>query len=232
MFVKNAGEIKAIAFDIDGTLYSERKLYGRMFGEFLRNFSFFYHFLQVRKALHKKGFVGAFYEEQNRMMAERLRCSEKEAQEKISSVVYDGLKPHFAKIRCFKDVPDTFRLFKEAGFKLALLSDFPPKQKGNVWGCAKYCDVILGSEETGALKPAKEPFLALAKKLEVKTEEILYVGNSIKCDIIGARRAGLKSARLLSFFDFLFQTFSKKADIHFHSYRQLQQIVLECPKFH
>lgn len=232
MFVKNIGEIKAIAFDIDGTLYSERKLYRRMLGEILRNFSFFYNFFRIRKTLHRKGFVGSFYEMQSRMMAQRLRCGEKEAGEKIRSIVYDGLKPHFEKIRCFKDVVETFRLFKQAGLKLALLSDFPPEQKGNIWGCASYCDVIMCSEEAGALKPAKEPFLLLSKRLKVKAEEILYVGNSVKFDVSGARRSGLKSALFLPFFHFLFQVFSKKADIHFYSYRQLQRIVLECPKFH
>ncbi|MFC2603396.1 MAG: HAD family hydrolase, partial [Treponema sp.] len=89
------------------------------------------------------------------------------------------------------------------------------------------CDVILGTEFLGALKPAPYSFLETAKQLGVKPEQVLYVGNSIKYDVAGARRAGMKSAYLLTGWRKLFRCRVKSADICFSSYRQLQNIMLK-----
>ena len=108
-----------------------------------------------------------------------------------------------------------------------MLSDFPPEQKGRVWGIRSLCDVCIGSEESGALKPSKYPFGILARKLGVKESEILYVGNSIKYDVRGANNAGLKSAYLQKGFRALFNIPLKEADISFKSYKQLRKILLD-----
>lgn len=93
-------------------------------------------------------------------------------------------------------------------------------------GSRKFCDVVLGSEGCGALKPSVYTFGTLAEKLGLKSEEILYVGNNIKADIIGARNAGMKTAYLMPFWRRLFGLKLRHADISFKNYRQLQEIVL------
>ena len=69
-------------------------------------------------------------------------------------------------------------------------------------------------------------FLKMAEILGVAPEKILYVGNSKKYDVIGSKRAGMKSAYLLSGFKRIFKLKDKDADISFCNYRQLQDIVL------
>jgi len=115
---------------------------------------------------------------------------------------------------------------KDSGLKIGILSDFPPEQKEDIWGIRELCDVCIGSEESGALKPSKYPFGILAQKLNLKPEEILYVGNSKKYDVLGAKNAGMKSAYILTGFRRLFNLKLKEADFSFKSYRQLKNIVL------
>lgn len=219
--------IKVIAFDIDGTLYPAGALYRRLLFYVLKNLKFYLSFSKVRRTLHKTAPLPDFYEYQGRLLAERLGCSAAEARGKIDAIVYKGLTPYLEKVKPFKYVEEAFIKFREAGYKIVLLSDFPPEQKGNVWGLAQYCDLIFGSEALGALKPSKYPFGAMTIAAGVKPEEVLYVGNSIKYDVQGANAAGMKSALIISKFKRLFSRKAKQADICFSNYRQLINIVLQ-----
>ena len=219
--------ITAIAFDIDGTLYASHSLYCRIIPHFLKHLRFYLKYNKVRKLLHHTAPLAHFYEYQARNLARLTGDSSEVAAQKIKSMVYDGMKPYFDKIKCFDYVPEAFQKFKEAGLKVAILSDFPPEQKGEIWGVKQYCDVILGSEEAGALKPSKYPFGILAQKLGVNPEQILYVGNSVKYDVEGAKNAGMKTAYILPWWRRVLGLSLPGADISFSSYRQLVDIVLK-----
>ena len=56
----------------------------------------------------------------------------------------------------------------------------------------KIIDVILSSVEVGYRKPNINGYIILSKKLEVQTNEMIYIGNEEK-DIIGANKAGIIS---------------------------------------
>jgi putative hydrolase of the HAD superfamily len=220
-------DYKAIAFDIDGTLYPSWVFNFCVAPYFLIHLPFFLKYAKVRHILHRTAPLADFFEYQGRLLAHELGCSVAEAEEKICRLIYTGLKPFFRFVRPFPQVKETFRKFHEAGYKIALLSDFPPEQKGNLWGIRPYCDEILGTEQIGALKPSVYPFGVLAMKLGVKPSEILYVGNSVRYDIEGAHNAGMKTAYLLPFWRRLFCMTATPADISFKSYRHLQNIVLQ-----
>ena len=142
-------------------------------------------------------------------------------------MAYTGLAKYFKNIKTYEDVYETFEKLKEAGYRLALLSDFPPEQKGELWGLKPFCDKILSTEKIGALKPSKYPFGILAMELGVKPEEILYVGNSAKYDVLGAKNAGMKTAYLEPLWRRLFHKPLKDADISFKNYRQFQEFALK-----
>ena len=219
-------KIKAFAFDIDGTLYNSSKLYFMMIPYILRNLSFYIQFAKVRKQLHKTAPVADFYEYQARLLAINLKCSPNEAKTKIQKIVYDGMKKFFNKIKPYPYAKECIQSLKNAGYKIAILSDFPPEQKGDIWGIKDLCDVCIGSEESGALKPSIYPYGILSQKLNLKNEEILYVGNSKRCDVFGASNAKMKTAFILSGLRKIFNIKYSKADICFKNYRQLQNIVL------
>ena len=219
--------IKAVAFDIDGTLYPSWRLYIRMGGYFFKNLLFYRKFNKVRGRLHRTAPLPDFFEYQSILLSEETGLPVKEARQKIRDICYDGLMPFFRKVKPFHGMYESILALKKAGLKIAILSDFPPEQKEDIWGVRDLCDVCIGSEESGALKPSIYPFGILAKKLELAPHEILYVGNSIKYDVLGAKHAGMKAAYIMTGLRRIFSVRCKHADFSFKNYRKLTQIVLE-----
>jgi putative hydrolase of the HAD superfamily len=143
----------------------------------------------------------------------------------VERVVYRGLAPYFDQVRPFPGALDTVRAFKAAGLKIGILSDFPPEQKGSLWGLTPLCDAILGSEALGALKPSPVPFLRLIEALDTDPARILYVGNSLRSDIRGAKQVGMQTAWLTSRRGFGEHN-PCPADFCFTRYGQLREFVL------
>jgi putative hydrolase of the HAD superfamily len=228
------GGIKAVAFDIDGTLYPAWRLNLLALPYVLRHLRFFMNYNKVRSAIHKEirsqfaqgpapqhngNTDRSFFQEQAERLAGVSGITPPEALKQMEEIVYKGLVPFFKKITPYPFAREAIEAFHEAGLKIGLLSDFPPEQKGDVWGIAPLCDVILGSEKLGALKPSLVVFDALRDALGVEAEEILYVGNSLRADIVGAKNAGMKTA-------WLSKKSAPEADFCFTSYRQLKNFVL------
>jgi putative hydrolase of the HAD superfamily len=160
-------------------------------------------------------------------MARYLDLSVAETRSLIDLKIYEGWKPLFARVQPFPHLDSTFRAMQDAGLKIGLLSDFRPDQKGDIWGLSPFCDAIIGSEESGALKPSPVPFKALATALGVNCERILYVGNSVRSDVEGASAVGMKTACIINPIASFLGFKARGADISFASYRQLTRIVLE-----
>ena len=219
-------DIKAVAFDIDGTLYPSLSLYWRLVPYIIRHFRFYLHYNKVRKIMHRTAPLPDFYEYQARLLASELGCSSNRAKAMIKVIAYDGLRPYFKKIKPFKHVLEAFKALREKGYKIALLSDFPPDQKGDIWGLIPYCDLILGTEEIGALKPSKYPFGIMSIALDLEPGQILYVGNSVKFDVRGANYAGMKSAIIVSPIKKIFSKKIKEANISFSNYRQFLNFMI------
>ena len=224
---KNHPEIKAVAFDIDGTLYPDSRLYIRMAFYFVKNLKFFLHYNKIRKILHRTAVLADFFEYQGRLLAEELSISNDEAKKMIEEKVYKGLEPFFVNLKPYPYIKETFEKFKAKGLKLGILSDFPPEQKKDIWGTAPLCDVVMGSEKTGALKPSIYTFGSLIAELDLPAENILYVGNSISSDVKGAKAAGMQTAYLAPRWRLLFKKLPNEADFSFRNYRKLQEYVLK-----
>ena len=239
---KASKSIKAVAFDLDGTLYPNYRLYCRLLPRFFIHPFFYRAFMAARHELHSgsadpQGFTkstpsgGAlsFYEKQALLMARFLGKDPEKTRIKMDRLIYRGWERVFSRIRLFPRVKETLSAFRTAGLKLGMLSDFPPVQKVSLLGLDGCFDVILAAEETGALKPSGIPFAILARELAFDPGEILYVGNSPRFDTEGAKTAGMKAALIRRG---LFSTGRVKkndtggADFVFRDYRQLQEYVL------
>lgn len=224
--------IDAIAFDIDGTLYPNYRFNFKLIPFLLTNARFLARFGIVREEIRTRQESNPtekaedFFQLQAELLAKMMGISAQECKIVIEKKIYNGWKPLFLKVKPFKHAKESIEMFKNSGLKIALLSDFLPDQKGDVWGIAPLCDVVLGSEETGALKPSPIPFQSLAEALGVSPSRILYVGNSIRSDVRGASRAGMKTACIQSPLAAFFNRKVSGADISFYSYRQLLKIVL------
>lgn len=226
-------DIDAVAFDIDGTLYPNLALYLRLIPFFVHNRRLMSEFGQVRREIrrwqheHPQEVHQDFMLWQAQLLSRRLGCTAEEAGALLDERIYKGWIPVFESISLYPGVRETFAAFRAASLKIGILSDFLPSQKGELWGLPFFCDVVLGSEETGAVKPSIIPFRVLAERLGCEASRILYVGNSPRSDIDGARKAGMKSALITGPFGTFFLPKDLRADISFRSYRQLTANVLK-----
>jgi putative hydrolase of the HAD superfamily len=82
---------------------------------------------------------------------------------------------------------------------------------------------VICSEEVNRLKPDPAPFLELSRRMALPPERILYVGNSVSYDILGAKRQGMKAALVSGP---LRRRHRGNADFVFSDYRQLREFVL------
>jgi putative hydrolase of the HAD superfamily len=188
--------LKAVAFDLDGTLYPPHRLLGLFSVLAVKNARFFLHFSRVRKRIRTLRPVSDFHTCQADLLAERLGIGSAEAKTRIRTLVYRQMERHFKCVRPYPHVEATLKDLKAAGYKLAVLSDFPVTGKLAGLGLTEYWDCQLCSEDTHYLKPNPEPFAALAACLGLRPEEILYVGDKYRYDIRGAHAAGMLTAHL------------------------------------
>jgi putative hydrolase of the HAD superfamily len=196
--------IKAIGFDLDGTLYPEWRMNLAGLSIALRQFSLLRAFSTARTALregpHPGSGVGeldaasAFRFRQAEQVAGILRWSREQAAEKIDEIFYGLVERKFEHIRPFRGVVDCLSRLESRGVALGVLSDLPPQNKLKFLGLDRYFSVSLCAEDFGCLKPSPEPFLGLAKAMGFAPEEMLFVGNKQVYDIQGAKAVGMKAA--------------------------------------
>jgi len=223
-------EIEACAFDIDGTLYPEWKFYILVIPFILKNFRLMSAFRQVRHDIrvyqkeHPNDVAQDFFDFQANMLSIKLGQGKEKTKKEVMEKIYNGWKPLFPKIKPHGHVLDVILKLKKNNIKIALLSDFLVEQKQDVWGILPHCDVAMSCENVGALKPSPFPFIALSKALEVQPEKILYVGNSVDYDAVGAKSVGMKTALIHN--KLIPQKKSEYVDIFFSDYRQLLKALL------
>jgi len=228
-------DIEGVAFDLDGTLYPNYRLNVRLIPFIFKELRFISAFGKARQIIRDEQLKGlALPEDFYRHQAEKLagvlslpKDSTDLIKEKIDTLIYRGWEPIFKKVQLFKGVFETLAALKKAGYKLGLLSDFPPEIKIKYLGIDSFWDVVLCSENSGALKPHPLSFKDLARAMSLPAEKILYVGNSRSYDVAGAAGTGMKTAWIKSKF-FIGSGFKKpKPDFSFHSYRQLYKYMIE-----
>lgn len=201
--------IKAVGFDLDGTLYPAWLMYavsvdiGMLHPRLLGAYGAARRALRAPDASAPQDTVDpgseklisqAFRKRQASMIARKLGADMDGVTASIDTLIYSTIEKRFRFIRPYSGVADCLRTLHQSGLRLGLLSDLPPSQKIKLLGFSGIFDSILCSEDSGALKPDPRPFLALAADLGVEPESILYVGNKHDYDIMGARAAGMKTA--------------------------------------
>lgn len=213
--------IHAVAFDIDGTLYPNRKMYLASLGFALGHFRLLNSFRKVRKELRETRPVKDFYDLQARMFADRISVNREEAREIINTTFYTRWESVLHRVNLYPGVLDLIRFLKEKNVPLAVMSDFPVVTKMKILNIENYFDVEMSSEELGYLKPNPEPFKEMARRLEVKPENLLYVGNSYHYDVEGAHSLGMMTAHISSS-----PPRGSVADFTFRRYTELKEWIL------
>lgn len=204
---------KCIAFDAVGTIIHPRppaaEVYfntARRFGSRLELNEISRRFSQVFRETERGDWTA---EASVRLVTSEAR--EKERWARIVATVLDDvpdttacfaeLFAHFAcpeAWRCFEEVPAVLRGLKDAGYRIAIASNFDRRLHAVCDGIAalQKIDARIISSEVGIRKPHPRFFAALVQSAACRPDEVLMVGDDFSNDIEGARSAGLDAVFL------------------------------------
>lgn len=92
--------------------------------------------------------------------------------------------------------PETMQVIKtlKCNYSLGVISNGPgdiQHEKLNATGIGLYMDVLLASGDFGIGKPDPRIFLRALELIKVSHEEAIFVGDSIKDDVLGAKGVGM-----------------------------------------
>jgi HAD superfamily hydrolase (TIGR01509 family) len=101
----------------------------------------------------------------------------------------------------FVDVPPVLSELKRRGYKLAILTNNPPKsqrQKIVASGLEDFFDAIVYARELGAEKPDKRSFRHVAGRLKLPPNTLVMVGDHLYTDIVAALQSGYRHGFFLT----------------------------------
>lgn len=94
----------------------------------------------------------------------------------------------------FPEVVETLGRLKEAGFKLAIISNTDDAIiAGNVAQLGGHIDRVITAEQAGAYKPSQQIFRHAWKSLGIGTEYLVHICASPHLDLVAARDLGFRA---------------------------------------
>jgi len=195
-------KVKAVLFDLGNTLVCQEPY--EAFQRILQANSVFKSTKEIREALEKgnKEFEAErravlppreFYVQLNMTILKHLGItrSVRRLAEEIDQQWFN-----FSKIHVYSDVKDSLRRLKQMRLKLGVVTggyELDIKQILPRAGLEEFFDVCVGVDTTGKRKPKPEAFKHALKRLGVKPEEAIFVGDSLEQDYLGAQKVGMKA---------------------------------------
>ena len=190
--------IKAVLFDLDNTLIDFMKMkrmsceaaISAMIGSGL-------------KAKHNEAIkilfnlYGQYGLEEKQIFQKFLKKMQGKVDHKILAhgiVAYRRVRNSF--MEPYPNSDEVLMKLKAKGIKLGIVTDAPRLKAWIRLASIKlgnYFDVVVTFDDTKSWKPSKKPFLAAIRKLRVKPEECLMIGDWPDRDIKGASRVGMKT---------------------------------------
>ena len=103
--------------------------------------------------------------------------------------------------RLYPDVMSTLKSFKESGIRMGIISNttnpvFIKDEELRRTGLSTYFEFAIFSSSTPYRKPHPSIFNAAISKLNLDAENILFVGDDLKTDVMGAQSVGMQTAWL------------------------------------
>lgn len=107
----------------------------------------------------------------------------------------DELWWDYADLQFYHDVIDTLTQLKIKQIKTGIVTNALKKDYERILQKlrgASFSDVVVGIDACKEAKPDRGIFLYAVKKLQAKPAEVIFIGDSIEKDYVGAKGAGLK----------------------------------------
>lgn len=207
--------LKALIFDLDGTLYEQAplrraiflRLLGSHLGHPLRGFQTMRMLSAYRRAqesmrrweIHSNELARA----QRELAAETLGVSPEAVETCVASWMEREPLPLLAR-SMRKGLPELLAQAKQSGVLLAVWSDYPAERKLAALGIRDWFDIVVTAQDplVGRFKPDPAGLELILARCGIARDEVLYIGDRPEVDGLAARRAGVAYRNVRSGQDF------------------------------
>ena len=207
MILMESSKIRAVLFDLDGTLYDQSRLRSLMVLELctlpfrVRSWSrvcstlrIIRCFRSIREDLRDLGCPAdqALVELQYVQAGERAGVEAAEVERVITEWMYHRPLKYLKWCRR-QGVKMFFAEAAQRGMNIGVFSDYPVKEKLEALGLSKYVQLLLCAtdKDINAFKPHPCGFLKACEHWGLRPDEVLYVGDRPEVDAKGAGAAGM-----------------------------------------
>lgn len=177
--------IKAILFDLDGTLIDSTDLILFSFNHVLKTY--------LNKEVPEQEIRSLFGRPLHYQMA--LFGGEDRADELVARYREHNLASHEEHLKPIEGVKETLEALKKKGYLLGIVTskkEDSARLGMKICQIEDYFDVFVFSDDVTIHKPEPQPVLYALEKLNIKPEEAVYVGDSTY-DMISGQRAGVET---------------------------------------
>jgi putative hydrolase of the HAD superfamily len=202
-------DIKAVCFDIDGTMYPKWMTHLFLVPTLFGSLSLMHTIQKFRKYMRSGDDViivpaneDGFRQKQIEFILqsrkkEITKGSVEQLRRRLDRQFYKRMEKTFSHIVSYPNLEKVMLSLKAKNLLIGALSDFPIEKKLEHLGVAHLVNWAGCTEMSGYLKPHPAPFEYVSERIKVPLNQILYVGDSYTKDIIGAHNAGMYTALLL-----------------------------------
>jgi FMN phosphatase YigB (HAD superfamily) len=214
--------IELVVFDMDGTLYDQRRLRGRMLVALLRDaiakrslatLLTLRAFRRCRETLADSP-SDDFLTAQYAIPAAQLRCTP----EAVRMVVTEWIeqRPLALLAACLRPgVPALFEAITRAGKRIAIFSDYPATDKLAALGLAADFVVAATDADVGRPKPDVAGLVKLLRLARVEPHQAVLIGDRVDRDWAAATRASMRALILSQDAPRHVESFASYADARF-----------------
>ncbi|PFX71115.1 HAD family hydrolase [Bacillus toyonensis] len=186
--------IRAVLFDLDGTLLDRRQSLEQFIRDQYNRFAF--HLINIEKFEYCSRFLeldNNGYTWKDKVYS-TLLCEYNITTLTPEQLLHDYITNFRHHCIPFPDMHELLQQLKQRNIKIGIITNgFTEFQMSNLQALNihTYTNTILVSEAEGIKKPHPEIFKRALQKLNVKAEECLYVGDHPENDALGSEQVGI-----------------------------------------